>query len=96
MTNQNQAATAEKTIYDVDDNGYVTVRTWVCVDADGAYEAGTDEDEARDRFNENISGDETRRTVCIEVRLRVPRPVTVGVQVPDEAGSTDVEAKASE
>lgn len=96
MTDKNQADTAEISEYDVDDNGYVTVRTWVCVDADGAYEAGTDEDEARDRFEENVGGGVTRRTVCVEVRLRVPRPVTVGVLVPDEAGETDVTAKASE
>jgi hypothetical protein len=103
MTNQNQdddqdneEVEIELSEYDLDANGYVTVRQWACVDSDGAYECGTDEDEALDRYNENIGGDLSRRCVCVETRLRVPRPVVTKVSIPNEAGEEDVESKASE
>lgn len=96
MTEQNQVGEAEPDEFELDSNGYITIALWVCVDKDGAYEAGTDDNEALQRFDESVGGDEPRRLVQVNVRLRVPRPVMVGVQVPDEAGTRHVEAKASE
>lgn len=93
MTEQNQVPQEEPTEFELDSNGYITLPVWVCVDADGAYETGTDIDQAGERHDENIGGHSQLRMVRVNVRLRVPQPVETSVHVSDEAGTT-VEIKA--
>lgn len=92
MTEQNQVPQEEPTEFELDSNGYITLPVWVCVDVDGAYETGTDFDQAAERHDENIGGS-VKRMVRVNVRLRVPQTVETSVHVPDEAG-TAVEVKA--
>lgn len=94
MTDQNQAAVDEHDEFKLDSNGYITLAIWVCVDSDGNYDMGKDDDDALSNFDNNEGGDAARRLVQVKVRLRVPRPVVTSVQVPNEAGETDIETKA--
>lgn len=67
------------------------VEVWVKVDANGDYEVGTNEDEAKERFDENIGSDLLHRFVKVKVRLPVPKPVEVTVKVPDEPTAASVQ-----
>lgn len=91
-TTENQVADEGLSEFDLDSNGYITKPVYLVVDESGEAESGMSEDDAGSRYDDAVGGYGNRRLVCIHVRVRVPRPVVVGVSVPDEAGQT-VEVK---
>lgn len=68
------------------------VEVWVKVDADGAYEVGCDEDEANDRFRENVDSVGANRLVRMVVKVPAPRPLAVTVELPDDQSADDLAA----
>lgn len=67
------------------------IEVWVMVDEDGDCGVGRDEEEARERYAEDVGGDGPRRLVCVQ--LQVPRPAAAVVRgsVPLPPESPDVD-----
>ena len=62
-----------------------TLEVFLAVDDDGDWYAGTDANEAVDRYNEAF-GAKHLRVVKLNVTLTLPEPTEVDVTIPDEAG----------
>jgi hypothetical protein len=55
-----------------------TLELWLCVAANGDYQTGTTEDEARERFVENIEPlEDTTGFRLVRLNLTVPLPVAI-------------------
>jgi hypothetical protein len=65
-----------------------TIEVWIAIDGDGDYEVGCDDDDAVDRYNDNIGGTRSMRLVKLNVTMRPPEVTEASVTVPDEAGQT--------
>jgi hypothetical protein len=66
----------------------IEVELWACVDSDGDYAVGKDEDATRDAYDSEIGGTAARRLVRVTVSVPLPAPVELYGTVPDdEAGA---------
>lgn len=74
------------------------VTLFIAIDCDGDYAFGTDEDQARERYAEDVGDANERAVIVREVQLNVPLPIGavphVGapLEVADEPEPEAVEA----
>ncbi len=83
MADENEETTAEIEIYAV-------------VDRDGDYEVGKDEDEALERYGDNIGAYASRHTIKMSLTVPLPKPIEVSATLPEkEDGGYSLEIKQS-
>jgi hypothetical protein len=66
-----------------------SIEVWIVMNEDGDYEVGKDEDDAVERFEDDVGGS-FRRVVKINVTMGPPEPQVANVTVPGEAGTIKV------
>ena len=73
------------------------IEVWIVMDADADYAVGGTEDEAKEIFEDQVGGSGPRRIVKLKVRM-APPAVEEGpeIDIPDSAGTTQIEAEAAE
>jgi hypothetical protein len=63
------------------------IEVWIAMNEDGDYVVGTDENEASERFDEQIGGF-ARRVAKLNVKMAPPVIEEIEVDIPDTAGET--------
>jgi hypothetical protein len=66
-----------------------TIEVWIVMNEDGEYEVGKDEDDAVERFEDDVGGS-FRRVVKINVTMGPPEPQVANVTIPGETGTIKV------
>jgi hypothetical protein len=75
---------------------FIEVEVWVKVNESGEYDVGHDADTACERFTENeFNEGESARLVKLVVKVPVPRPLTVKVELPDDQTADDLAASVT-
>jgi hypothetical protein len=71
------------------------VEIYLVVDTNGDYEVGVNEDDAPERFSENISGDSIRHMIKMTITVPLPRTIEVTAALPErEDGGYGLEIKS--
>lgn len=60
------------------------VEVWVVVDESGDYEVGKEQDQAQERYDDEIGSSGPRRYVRVVLSVPTPAPVTLKGTVPAE------------
>ena len=68
----------------------IQIEIWIVMNEDGEYTAATDQDVAREEFDENCGGS-ARRVVKLNVWMTPPSVIEAEVTVDDDAGSVTTE-----
>ena len=72
------------------------VSIWLIIDSDGDYAVGTTEDEANEVFGDQIGGSLAHRVIKIKAKVTPPAVEEVEFNIPDTAGTTQVEVEVVE
>lgn len=67
---------------------YTTVEVWVCVDSDGDYRVGCDEDGAVTAYDEEVGGTDGRRMVKLTVKVPLPTVIELAGEVTCDESET--------
>jgi hypothetical protein len=71
------------------------VEIYLVVDSAGDYEVGVNEDDAAERFGENIAGDAVRHMIKMTITVPLPRTIEVAAALPErEDGGYGLEIKS--
>ncbi len=68
----------------------IQIEIWVVMNEDGEYVAATDQELAREEFDENFCGS-ARRVVKLNVWIAPPEVIEAEVTVADDAGTVTTE-----
>jgi hypothetical protein len=66
----------------VSETEYFAVNIVLLVDEDGDYAVGQDEDDARERYDDEVGGDRARHFIHLSIRVPLPRPIHVSGDLP--------------
>jgi hypothetical protein len=71
------------------------IEIYLVVDTSGDYEVGVNEDDATERFGENIAGDAIRHMIKMTITVPLPRTIEVSAALPErEDGGYGLEIKS--
>lgn len=73
------------------DTNILEIEVWIVVDESGDYAIGKDEDEACERYTDDIGGGDNYSKRRIKVSIQVPKP-----KVLELTGTVPAEAEAAE
>lgn len=78
-----------------EDTPMVEIEIYIVVDEDGDYELGKEQDEATERYDENISSLQAKHVIKMTVQVPAPRIIEVAAALPaTQDGSYSLEIKA--
>ena len=68
----------------VSETEYFAVNIVLLVDEDGDYAVGQDEDDARERYDDEVGGDRARHFIHLSIRVPLPWPIHVSGTLPKQ------------
>jgi hypothetical protein len=68
--------------------GTTEIEIYLVVDAGGDYEVGLTDDDATERFGENVGGDSVRHMIKMIITVPLPRTIEVAAAIPEKDGSS--------
>lgn len=75
----------------------IEIEAWVCVDADGQWVVAGNTDDLHRRYTEDIGEDTQtpRRTFCVKIKVPRPAVVEVEIEVPAEPDVATAKVKVA-